>query len=110
MAAKKTTKKRTAAKAAGTATRKPAEKATKKAAAPKRTRKAKARAAEVNLGHIFQLRPRVNTSFKPDELRAAKQALEEEGFASVAEAARAVAEKALELNRQKPGRHGFRGP
>jgi|GEM_PF-3325918 len=72
-------------------------------------RKGKIRAAEVNLGQIFQLRPRVNTSFKPDELRAAKQALEAEGYASPADAARAVAEKALELNRQKPGRHGFRG-
>ena len=28
---------------------------------------------------------------------------------SLQEAARAVAEKALELNRQKPGKHGFRG-
>jgi hypothetical protein len=56
-------------------------------------------AAEVHLGHFFALRPRVETSFRPDDLRRAKQALAEERYRTIEDAARAVAEKALELAR-----------
>jgi hypothetical protein len=56
-------------------------------------------AAEVHLGHFFALRPRVETAFRPDDLRRAKQALAEERYRTIEDAARAVAEKALELAR-----------
>jgi hypothetical protein len=59
------------------------------------------------MGQIISLRPRVSAAFKPEHLRMARVSLEDEGFASVEEAARAVAEKALELSQNKP-KHGFR--
>jgi hypothetical protein len=52
----------------------------------------------INLGHIFELRPRVNTSFRPGDLNTAKHFLRDESYASLEEAARAVATKALELS------------
>ena len=54
---------------------------------------------EVNLGHVFSLRPRVNSSFRQNDFFAAKRALREESFASIPDAARAVAEEALALTR-----------
>ena len=61
----------------------------------------------VNLGHVLALRPRVSASFKADSLREARQLLEEEGYATLEEAARAVAETALELTRDATkGRSG----
>ena len=54
---------------------------------------------DVNVGHVFSLRPRVTTSFKPRDFSAAKQRLQDESYANIQEAARAVAEKALELTR-----------
>ena len=54
---------------------------------------------DVNLGHVFALRPRANTSFRPNDFMAAKRALSEERYATIAEAARAVAEEALSLTR-----------
>jgi hypothetical protein len=61
---------------------------------------------DVNMGHVFALRPRVPTSFRPDDFRMARQLLEEQSFANAVEAARAVAEKALELSQGDavPGR------
>ena len=63
------------------------------------------------MGHVFGLRPRVNTSFRPDDFRTARQQLRDEPYADLPEAARAVVEKALELTHggrqvpgQKPGR------
>ncbi len=50
---------------------------------------------DVNLGHVFSLRPRVPKAFKPDDLRAAKQALADRSFDTIEQAARAVAEEAL---------------
>jgi len=61
-------------------------------------------AADVHMGHIFSLRPRVTTAFRPEDLRTAKHTLGEETFESAAEAARAVADKALELLHDGPGR------
>jgi hypothetical protein len=61
----------------------------------------------VNLGHIFALRPRVETSFRQADFRAARQLLEDEAYASIEEAARAVAEKALELTHAGPVGGGF---
>ena len=62
----------------------------------------------VNLGHIFALRPRVNTAFPPGDLNTAKHFLQDESYASIEEAARAVAEKALELTHKSPSRKGPR--
>ncbi len=98
--AKKVTKKAPAKKAA--AGKAPARKTAKKPAAKPAKKKAPAgvTAAQVNLGHIFALRPRVSTSFPPERLRRAKDLLAEESWASIQEAARAVAEKALETTRE----------
>jgi len=52
---------------------------------------------DVNLGHVFALKPRVNTTFRQPDFIIAKRSLQDEVYASVPEAARAVAEKALEL-------------
>jgi hypothetical protein len=57
----------------------------------------------VNLGHIFALRPRVETSFKPGNLETAKHFFRDGSYATIEEAARAVAEKALELTREGSG-------
>jgi hypothetical protein len=60
------------------------------------------------MGQIFALRPRVATSFRPDDFRAARQLLQEEPFENADAAARAVVEKALELTHggQLPSRKG----
>lgn len=65
--------------------------------APKPAPKGKFIVATVNLGHVFALKPRVQTSFRQADFRTAKIHLQDEGFATFEEAARAVAEKALEL-------------
>lgn len=129
-AAKAATKKATSKPAAKGGAKKPArkkpapKKATKAAATPAAdaaaTPKAPAATAPsptkpkgaisskaVNLGHVLALRPRVSASFKADSLREARQLLEEEGYATLEAAARAVAEKALELTRDATkGRSG----
>jgi hypothetical protein len=61
-------------------------------------------AATVTLGHVFSLRPRVNTGFRPTDFRQAKRELEQTGFATIEEATRAVAEKALDLTRNASAR------
>lgn len=58
------------------------------------------------MGHVFGLRPRVHTGFKPEDFRRARQMLAEEFYADVDAAARAVAEKAVELSREGP--HGMK--
>jgi hypothetical protein len=74
------------------------------AEAPKKARPAgPVSALDVNLGHVFALRPRVSTSFRQEDFRAAKHLLEEEGYARIEEAARAVVEKALSLTREAGG-------
>ncbi len=100
MAARKSSAKKTTKKAA---------KATAKA--PRKSRKT-AKKAEVsvdgvNLGHIFALRPRVTTAFPQDAFHKAKDELRDERFGSIEEAARAVAQKALETSQKKPGKHGI---
>jgi len=52
---------------------------------------------DVNMGHVFALRPRPSTSFRQEHFLEARRLLEEEGYASIEEAARAVVEKALDL-------------
>jgi hypothetical protein len=60
----------------------------------------------VNRGHLFALRPRVDTAFPPGDFDTAKHFLRDESYASIEEAARAVAEKALELTHQGSSRLG----
>jgi hypothetical protein len=57
-------------------------------------------AADVNLGHVVALRPRTHTGFKPEAFAEAKRALADQRFASIDDAARAVAEKAVELSNE----------
>ena len=130
VAAKKAAKKAGAKKkpAAGkkAAGKKAAAKAAPKKAAPKKAapRKAATKKApektpakkrsgvsslDVNLGHIFALRPRLATSFRPDDLRVARQLLQDESYKTITEAARAVAERALDLTHAGP-QSGTRRP
>ena len=60
----------------------------------------------VTLGNVFALRPRVNTGFRPPDFQQAKRDLADAGFATIEEATRAVAEKALELTRGASSRPG----
>ena len=63
---------------------------------------------DVNLGHVFALRPRVQTSFKPGDFAQAKERLREESYADLPAAARAVAEKALEMTHEGGSRTSTR--
>ena len=74
--------------------------APKPEAKPAAARKSGVSSLQVMMGHVFTLRPRVSTGFKPDDFRRARQMLEEEGYESIEKAARAVAEKALDLTRE----------
>jgi hypothetical protein len=56
----------------------------------------------VNLGHVFALRPRVNTSFRQEDFRAAKLQLRDQGYASIEEATRAVVELAMDFTHSGP--------
>ena len=101
--AKKTTTGKAAAKktTGKTATRESAKKAKEtsagvESAAPKKA-KSGVSSMSVNIGHVFTLRPRVNTSYRRADFMVARQLLENENYANVQEAARAVVEKALEL-------------
>ena len=60
----------------------------------------------VNLGNVFALRPRVNTSFRQEDFLSARRLLEDESYATPEEAARAVAERALELSNEPTGKQG----
>lgn len=64
-------------------------------------------AQQVNLGHIFALRPRVRTGFSPEAFRDAVRALADEKYPTLQDAARAVAGKAIELSNAAPGREPF---
>jgi hypothetical protein len=57
-------------------------------------------AADVNLGHVVALRPRTHTGFKPAAFQEAKRALADERYATIEDAARAVAEKATEFSNE----------
>jgi hypothetical protein len=63
-------------------------------------------ALEVNLGHVFGLRSKSNTCFRQSHFVEARRALSEERFATVAEAARAVAEEAPSRTRGAATRPG----
>ena len=109
-------KKKAAARVARKKSAAPAEKPTQKPtvatptptpppAAPKGP-KGRFSAADVNLGHVFALRPRVTTSFRQEHFRNAKARLRDESYATIEEAARAVAETALEITHDGPIQYG----
>lgn len=60
----------------------------------------------VNMGMLFALRPRVNKSFRQDDFLTARRLLADESYATLEEAARAVAERALALSHEPKGRRG----
>jgi hypothetical protein len=62
----------------------------------------------VNIGHVFSLRPPVNKSFRHADFLSARKSLQDETYASIEEAARAVAELALEITLDGPPKQGFR--
>lgn len=110
--AKKSVTKKAAPKKAG------AKKATTaKAATPTEASTAKANptkgagaftAETVNIGHVFGLRPRVNTAFRQEDFRTARSLLAEESYETLEDAVRAVVEKAHELGREH-GKRPHRG-
>ena len=65
-----------------------------------------ASSTSVNMGNIFSLRPRVNTSFRQEDFLSARRLLDGETYASAEEATRAVAERALELSNEPKGKRG----
>lgn len=66
------------------------------------------KASVIHLGHIFSLRPRAETSFEPRHLQSAKVLLQDEKYPDLDTAARAVAEKALELTHKGGSKKGRR--
>lgn len=105
MAARKSTAKKTARSkpASGKPAARPRRKTARKKA-PSRGRSVSSLA--INLGHVFALRPRPQSAFRPDDFRRAKHLLRDEKYASAEAAARAVAQKALELTREGAGPSG----
>jgi hypothetical protein len=76
-----------------------AKKAPKKAAAKAKPKSEKAISSlAVNRGHLFALRPRVSSAFRPEDFLTARRELENESYESIEAAARAVAERALALS------------
>lgn len=112
----KTGGKRTAAAGKAAAGRKPAVEADAEKNAPvsqpakteKAKKKGKVSSMKVNLGHILSLRPRVSPSFRQADFLTARHLLQDEGYASIEEAARAVAEKALSMTHEGPSKRGLK--
>jgi len=93
--------------AAGEEKRTPASKPAKAERAKKKP-KDKVSSLSVNLGHVFSLRPRVSKTFRQADFLTARQLLQDEDYADIEEAARAVVEKALDLTHKGPPKRGFR--
>ena len=66
------------------------------------------RIIDVNLGHVFALRPRVSTTFKQSDFLTARHLLQDEAWSTIQDAARAVAEKALSLTNEARSKRGFK--
>ncbi len=67
---------------------------------PKAERKpGSASSMDVTLGHVFSIKPRLNTSFRKDDFQQAKRDLRDESYEDLRAAVRAVAEEALTLTR-----------
>lgn len=104
MPARKSAKKSARKKAAAAGAPSPAnpDDAAESDAAPASKKKGTVTAKDVNLGHVFALRPRVRTSFRQPDFLRARELLEDESYENTGVAARAVAEKALELTHDGP--------
>lgn len=97
MAAKKSSSKSTAS---DTSNKKaPSKKKASKKASAAGPSKDRVSAMDVTLGHIFSLKPRVDRSFRQSDVSQAKRNLADETYADLPEAARAVAEEALDITR-----------
>lgn len=98
------------AKKAPAAKRAPAKKAAaKKPAEEKRAAKTGAKGVSstaVNRGDVLALRPRVSTTFRQEDFLKARRLLDEESYATLEEASRAVAERALSLSNDPKGKRG----
>ena len=103
-ARKKTTAKKAPAKKASAkkSTSKPRGRRAASSKTPAKRKSSGIRADQVNLGHLFALRPRVSTAFGTEVFRTAKHRLRDRSFKNIEEAARAVVEQAHELTREKP--------
>ncbi len=108
-----------AKKSAKKTAKKTAKKAAEKTVAPGEPSKAEkaqksggeVSSKSVHIGHVFALRPRVKTAFRQEDLRNAKLYLQDEAYGSIADAARAVAARALEIANDGPRKRGAgRGP
>ena len=108
MAVKKSAKKTTAKKAAPKKKTGGKRTAVSKSAEAEKKPKAKVSSMSVNLGHLFSLRPRVSKTFRQADFLTARQLLQDEDYANIEEAARAVAEKALDLTHKGPPKRGFK--
>jgi len=106
--AKKAAPKKTVAKKKGAAPAAKPKPAAKAAPKPAIKSKSGLSSMQVVMGHLFALRPRVGTGFRPDDFRRARQLLADESYSNIQEAARAVAERALDLTRG--GIEGVRKP
>ena len=106
--AKKTAKKAATKTAKKTASKQPKSAADKKPGAKKPAATKTVSSLTVNMAHVFALRPRAITSFKAGDFSTAKHQLQDESYADVHAAAKAVVEKALELTHGAPkkGRKG----
>jgi len=108
MAAKKSAKKTPARKAAPKKKAGGKRKAASKSAEAEEKSEEKVSSLSVNLGHLFSLRPRVSKTFRQADFLSARQLLQDEEYANIEEAARAVAEKALDLTHKGPPKRGFK--
>ena len=80
---------------------KPAPKPVQPALVPPRDACRKRLAADVNMGHIMALQ--THAGFKAEAFAEAKRALADRRYASIEDAARAVADKAVELSNNTGG-------
>ena len=108
-------------KAAAPAKKKTAAAATKKATSGKKSTKTAAggdaaaseprakgtiSSTAVNMGNVFALRPRVNSSFRQEHFLNARRLLDDQAYETIEEATRAVVERALELSNEPKARRG----
>ena len=107
MAVKKSAKKTSAKKTAPQKKTGGKRTAASKSAGEEEKPEDKVSSMSVNLGHVFSLRPRVSKTFRQADFLTARQLLQDEDYASIEEAARAVAEKALDLTHKGPPKRGF---
>ena len=84
------------------AVKKPAE---EKGGAKKSTAKGVSSTA-VNRGSVLALRPRVSTTFRQEDFMKARRLLDDVSYATLEEASRAVADRALSLSDDPKGKRG----